>query len=106
MGATGATGATGSFLYNSGAIHGSFDTLQASYDLPQWLLTLHLSSPGDINGAEEDVVVSGSGLYVASSTPIADPADPRILLVVKSTHTGTGVSCGWFDVTVPPSLVQ
>ena len=106
MGATGATGATGSFLFSSGAISGYFDTLQASYDVPQWKLTLHLSSPGTIEGGESDVILSSTGFYVDSSYQVNDPSDPRIVLTLKNHETGTGVLCGWYNLTVPASLVQ
>lgn len=106
MGATGATGATGTFLFSSGAISWYFDTYQASYDLPQWKLTLHLSSPWEISGREPDVEISGTWFYVDSSYQVNDPSDPRIVLTLKNTQFGTGVACGWYNVTVPWSLVQ
>lgn len=104
--ATGSTGATGSFIYNSWAINWYFDTLQASYELPSWNLVLHLSAPADVQWAEDDIVFSDPGFYISSVTSVSDPNDPRIIFKVKTNNTWTWILCGWYDVTIPPSLLQ
>ncbi len=82
-----------------------FNNFSFQYNQPSFNIVLHLNAFWVINDPSS-IVLTDSGMEVASTISINDFSDPRIVLSIKRIINGSESVCGWYWLEIPSSLIQ